>query len=207
MENPWLKVSLKDYEEHMASEGVFQLQTLNRIVKEQLRYRKPYVAILGAAGGNGLEHMGLAGVETVYALDISESFLATCRERYGYLKNRLQTLQCDLRVADYQLPFCNLLLCNLIIEYLGVDAFAGLIQRNARNLEIVSAVIQKSGKNAFIGASETAEKLKTLETLHQDIDEKELTQRLGKAGFLRLLRKTYALPDGKEFVRIDFKNR
>jgi hypothetical protein len=207
MENPWLDISLKDYEEHMASADVFQLQCLNRIVKEQLRYRKPFVAVLGAAGGNGLEHILPAGVETVYALDINEKYLMACRERYAFLKQRLQTIRCDLSVADMALPFSNILICNLIVEYLGLDAFAELLKRNMHNLEIVSVVLQKDRGRSFVSESSSAVRLKALDALHSVIDETELGAKLAKAGFVKLLRKTYPLPNGKEFVRIDYKKR
>ena len=68
--NPWKKIGLSDYENHMSLESVQQLQALNRIMKEQfsnyelLRKKTDIheelhgnVMILGVAGGNGLEHI------------------------------------------------------------------------------------------------------------------------------------------------------
>ena len=58
MRNPWEKISLADYENHMKLESVKQLQSLNRTVKSQLfDYEVNTVMILGVAGGNGLEHI------------------------------------------------------------------------------------------------------------------------------------------------------
>ena len=67
--NPWERIELADYETHMLSKDVFQLQTLNTIMLSQMEYLPRNVAVLGAAGGNGFEH--LKSAETIYAIDIN----------------------------------------------------------------------------------------------------------------------------------------
>ncbi|MFZ2538641.1 MAG: methyltransferase type 11, partial [Oscillospiraceae bacterium] len=58
MENPWVKVSLNNYEQHMKLADIQQLQTLNQIMKQQIKQHQiKTIAILGIAGGNGLEHI------------------------------------------------------------------------------------------------------------------------------------------------------
>lgn len=59
-DNPWLHVDLDDYENHMRLDTVQQLQTLNRIMKDQLKGRKvDRIMICGIAGGNGLSMLTL----------------------------------------------------------------------------------------------------------------------------------------------------
>ena len=54
-QNPWERISLNDYENHMSLDSVNQLQTLNSIMKRQFEtYPVESVIILGIAGGNGL---------------------------------------------------------------------------------------------------------------------------------------------------------
>ncbi len=58
MQNPWNTITLSDYENHMKSDMVMQLQALNCMMKEQLNTFPAHSAmILGIAGGNGLEHL------------------------------------------------------------------------------------------------------------------------------------------------------
>ena len=58
MSNPWEEISLDDYEKHMSLESVRQLQALDSIMKEQFSaYPVETAAVLGVAGGNGLEHI------------------------------------------------------------------------------------------------------------------------------------------------------
>ena len=59
MGNPWEEISLADYEAHMALDSVRQLQTLRRMMGEQLEAAPAgTVMILGVAGGNGLDLIG-----------------------------------------------------------------------------------------------------------------------------------------------------
>lgn len=55
--NPWLSIPLHIYEKHMRLETVYQLQAINKIMKSQIgSYDIESFAILGIAGGNGLNH-------------------------------------------------------------------------------------------------------------------------------------------------------
>jgi len=195
--NPWKNIELEDYETHMGSEKIFQLQTLNAIMAEQMKYAPRAVAVLGAAGGNGFEHLNTA--DEIYAVDINESFLKQCANRHDYLGDKLRLVHADLNQAV--LPPCDLLICNLIIEYLGIKAFAALLERSKFN--IVSCVIQRNHGESFVSPSKTAEKLKPLGDFHHDIDEEELTKSLK---LKTIFRNSHPLPNNKEFIRIDFNS-
>ena len=50
MNNPWEEIKLSDYENHMSLESVFQLQTMNQMMKEQFyAYPVKSVMILGGS--------------------------------------------------------------------------------------------------------------------------------------------------------------
>ena len=67
MKNPWIDIDLDSYENHMSLENVFQLQTLNQMMKEQFSlYDAESIMILGIAGGNGLEHIDRKLIKCVY---------------------------------------------------------------------------------------------------------------------------------------------
>ena len=193
--NPWESIALEDYETHMRSASVFQLQTLNMIMADQMSYRPWTVAVLGSAGGNGFEHLDLAN--EIFAVDINREYLRCCRETYSNFGDKLKTICCDLN--ESVLPPCDLLICNLIIEYLGIAAFKRLLGR--LEFKTVSCVIQRNCGNNFVSSSQTAEKLASLNLLHRDIDAEELTECLGMNV---IVRKAYSLPNNKQFIRIDF---
>lgn len=58
MKNPWEKIPLIDYENHMKLDSVMQLQVMNEMMKGQFEtYPISSVMVLGVAGVNGLEHI------------------------------------------------------------------------------------------------------------------------------------------------------
>ena len=70
MKNPWEEIPLSDYENHMQLNSVMQLQAMNEMMKGQFdAYSISSVAILGIAGGNGLEHIQKSKLKKVYGID------------------------------------------------------------------------------------------------------------------------------------------
>lgn len=154
MKHPWGEINLETYEAHMSSEKVYQLQTLNEITKQQLAdYEHSKIAILGIAGGNGLVNINRDSTEKVYGFDVNQEYLDQCKIRYSYLGDILELLCCDLSNIHIKLPYTNILICNLIIEYLGIESFAGLIENNNDNIQVISCVIQKNNCNHFVSNS------------------------------------------------------
>ena len=97
MDNPWRSICLSEYEEHMRSDTVMQLQTLNEMMFSQLDlYDAETAAVLGVAGGNGLEHIDINKYSAVYAVDVNPDYLHTVEERYASLAGTLQCLCVDL---------------------------------------------------------------------------------------------------------------
>ena len=141
MGNPWEEISLDDYENHMSLDSVKQLQTMNSIMKEQFdAYPVNNAMVLGVAGGNGLEHVSREKYHSVYGVDINADYLSAVSKRYANLSNVLKCLKIDLIHDADQLPHAQLLIANLLIEYIGYDAFQKVICKV--NPQYVSCVIQ-----------------------------------------------------------------
>lgn len=118
--NPWKKIHLSDYENHMSLDSVKQLQSLNLIMKDQLSdYDVHTVMIMGIAGGNGLEHITNEKYQKVYGIDINEEFLRSTSERYKSLADILVCLNIDIVTETDKLPEAELLIANLLVEYVG----------------------------------------------------------------------------------------
>lgn len=205
MRNPWEELDLGVYEKHMSSENVYQLQMLNSITKEQFtEYNHSKIAILGIAGGNGLENIDLSSTEEVYGIDVNSSYLEFCRKRYTSLDGILKLIYSDLSSETAVLPYSDLLICNMVIEYLGTDRFAELIKRNRKNTNVISCVIQNSKNCSFVSSSEYKSEFDGIQSIHNDITSEELVNKITRMEFYAAKKKTYSLPNGKEFIRIDF---
>jgi hypothetical protein len=95
--NPWLEIPAGDYEGHMGSPQVGQLQMLNSLFKRVLAETHPAaMVVLGCATGNGFEHFDPAVTRYILGVDINPAYLAITRERYPALEACLD-LKCAAR--------------------------------------------------------------------------------------------------------------
>lgn len=203
MENPWKEIGLDDYEAHMGLDSVSQLQAMNRMMKEQFSTcPAASVMILGVAGGNGLEHIGGQGFRKVYGVDINETYLQTYAGRYPALKGVLETVCADLTRETERLPHAELLIANLLIEYIGYGHFQKAVL--AVEPKYVSCAIQINTDEGFVSDSPYLHVFDRLEEVHHQMEEHALSQAMDAIGYRQILREEAGLPNGKKLVRLDF---
>ena len=205
MTNPWNEINLSDYENHMSLDSVGQLQALNRLMKDQFdAFPVKTAMVLGVAGGNGLEHIDTAKFQTVYGIDINEDYLKEVYKRYKDKEAVLRCLKLDLINEADKLPHAELVIANLLVEYIGYDAFRNAIKKIAP--EFVSVVIQiNTDENAWVSDSPYLHAFDRLDEVHHQMEEHALTDCLKEAGFKAAGSFREDLPNGKALVRLDFK--
>lgn len=205
MNNPWEEISLEDYENHMRLDTVKQLQAMNEIMKEQFAaYPVTTAMVLGVAGGNGLEHIRTDKYRRVYGVDINSAYLDAVRERYPQLAGVLQCLHLDLVSEAEQLPSAQLVIANLLIEYIGYSAFQKAVLQIAP--EYVSCVIQiNTDVEQWVSDSPYLHAFDRLDEVHHQMDETALSAALQEIGYDEILRASVSLPNGKTLVRIDYQ--
>src|SRR5262245_42572156 len=94
--SPWLDVPLSDYEAHMGSPSIGQAAMLADVIRDSVaKWRPASIAVLGAAGGNGLDRIQPDVTRRTVAIEINPRYLATLS---GRLADRLPGL--ETRVAD-----------------------------------------------------------------------------------------------------------
>ena len=141
MKNPWEEIPLTDYENHMKLASVMQLQAMNEMMKGQFdTYPITSVMILGIAGGNGLEHIQKDKFKKVYGIDVNSSYLQAVVHRYPELNGLLECLCIDLIDETNKLPKADMVIANLLIEYIGYECFQKAVRRV--NPKYVSCIIQ-----------------------------------------------------------------
>ena len=204
MKNPWEEISLDDYENHMSLDSVRQLQAMNALMKEQFEAYPVHTAmVLGVAGGNGIEHVRPEKYRAVYCVDINEEYLNTVRERYAG-QPAVQCLRADLTEETDRLPDAELVIANLLIEYIGYPAFISVIRKV--NPEYVSCVIQiNTDEKNWVSNSPYLHVFDGLDRVHHQMEESALTAAMKEAGYTGILRAEEALPNGKALVRLDYR--
>jgi hypothetical protein len=206
-EHPWRGIDLGVYERHMGDPRVGQLQQLRLITGEQLAaFPSRAIGVLGIAGGNGLDLIGPETVDAVYGYDVNPEYLAVCDARYGdVFGDRLQLI--EMRIDRFvTIERVDLLIANLIIEYVGVDEFVAFVAANARSIGVLSCVIQQSDAEGFVSSTEYASSFDGLASVSSDIDPETLASAMSDGGFLSLARFEYPLPNDKTLIRQDFRS-
>ena len=170
MKNPWTEIPLSDYESHMKSDSVRQLQTLNKIMKNQINeYTVREIMILGIAGGNGLEYIKKEKIKKVYGIDVNQSYLNEVKERYPHLDGILECLLINLLKETDKLPNADMIIANLLIEYIGYECFQKVIRQV--NPKYVSCVIQINTEDNWVSNSPYLYVFDKLNQVHRKIEE------------------------------------
>jgi hypothetical protein len=199
MTNPWLSIPLEDYEGHMSAPEVLQLGALSDLFAETLgRLRPSSVAILGIAGGNGLDRIDTGITERVVGLDVNPLYLEEVRSRYG-AKVALELHCVDLARERIACDPVKLVHAALVFEHAGVE----LCLENAVALVdeggALSVVLQLPGDGA---ANVAASPYSTMQKLREGfalVDCGELSQSLAQHGFRLEYEARRLLPGGKSF--------
>ena len=204
MKNPWEEIPLADYENHMKLDTVMQLQTLNEMMKGQFdSYSVSSVMIFGIAGGNGLEHIQKGKFERIYGVDVNSSYLQEVMRRYPNLDGILECLCINLIDEADKLPKADMVIANLLIEYIGYQCFQNVIRRV--NPKYVSCIIQINTEDNWVSDSPYLHVFNRLEQVHHQMEEQALEKALIEINYHGVKILERMLPNGKKLVQIDFE--
>lgn len=204
MKNPWEEIPLTDYENHMKLDSVMQLQAMNEMMKGQFEaYPISSVMILGIAGGNGLEHIQKDRFQRVYGVDVNTSYLKEVIQRYPALDGILQCLCINLIDATDRLPKADMVVANLLIEYIGYERFQKVVSQV--NPKYVSCIIQINVEDNWVSDSPYLHVFDGLEQVHHQMNEQTLENTMLEINYHAIRTLDYMLPNGKKLVQIDFE--
>ena len=199
MSNPWLAVPLSEYEQHMSSVEVQQLGALSDLFAEATGCCRPFsIAVLGIAGGNGLDHIDSSITARVVGLDLNPLYLDAVRQRYSHLPG-LELHCVDLSEQHVELEPVQLVHAALIFEHAGADcclenAISMIVPGG--NLSVVLQLPTESGQT--VGASQFSS-IQNLKHHFCVISSAWLCESLAGRGFRLIHQTTRALPAGKGF--------
>lgn len=204
-ENPWNNIPLKDYEAHMAHSSVGQSAMLSQLMQSALATYKPSsLAVLGIAGGNGLEHVDTAQTPYVYGVDINQVYLNECKNRYASRIENLALINYDLNRKE-GLPFkVDLIFAGLIFEY--VDLKIGLNQIDSCLQQGGSLVVIFQKNNGVTSVSNSGiDSVKQVGKVFNLVDEETFEEKISIFKYTRTKRNEHFLPNGKSLINLEFK--
>jgi SAM-dependent methyltransferase len=198
MSNPWLNVPLSDYEGHMGSSAVQQSEPLSRLFSEALTLTGPAsVAILGIAGGNGLERLKATNaIHRIVGIDINPDYLDAVRQRFPNFPGL--ELHCfDLATQTLDLAPVDLVHAALIFEHAGTaraldNALALVAPGGALSviLQLPGDASQNSGNSGYASVQSQSEHFCL-------VDPTEFTDTLRDRRFSLIHRSRRPVPAGK----------
>jgi hypothetical protein len=155
----------------MGDPRVGQLQRLHDITEEQLAaYPSQAIGVLGIAGGNGLDLIDPETTDAVCGYDVNPDYLAACEARYrDDFGDRLHLIETRID-RSVTIGRVDLLIANLIIEYVGIDEFVAFAGANARSIGVLSCVIQRNDAEGFVSSTDYASSFEALASVSSDID-------------------------------------
>ncbi len=206
MSNPWEVINLDDYENHMKLNSVMQLQVMNEMMKDQFyRYHVSTLMILGVAGGNGLNHIDPNRIQKVYGVDINDVYLQECVKRYPELNLIFTPIRADLQKKDEILSKADIVIANLLIEYIGYTSFQRIVHQV--NPYYVTCVIQINTDSGFVSDSPYLHVFDGLDEVHHQICERELSKTMLEIQYVLLCKEERWLPNEKKLLRLDYQQQ
>ncbi len=148
MKNIWLDIDLSDYENHMSLPSIGQAQYLASWISSKVEFFNPEsMAILGCAGGNGLDKINSTALKKIICVDINPSFLETARKRYSNSFKDIEFICCDISSGKCFFGPVELVFAGLVFEYVNYEITIKNISKCIKQNGILAAVLQLPNKN------------------------------------------------------------
>jgi SAM-dependent methyltransferase len=198
--NPWLEIPGGDYEGHMSSPQVGQLQMLNQLFKRVLVETHPEaLAVLGCTTGNGFEHFDPAVTRYILGVDINPAYLEIARQRYGGMPARLELKCADLHTDCFGGRQFDLVHAGLVFEYVDAAVVLEHIYKALKAQGRLSVVLQMPNKSLSAVSHTPYQSLEKLSPAMHLFEQDQFLALAGQAGFIQSHAEMITLPSGKEF--------
>jgi len=206
MENPWLSIPLAEYEGHMALPEIGQAEMLAGELEFAVRqYFPKSVAVIGCAGGNGLDRLVESGIERIVGIDINPAYVQTVRRRF---RSRIPGL--ELHVADIQsmLPQIapvDLIFAALILEYTDVPMTMRSFQKLCAPDGALVVILQAASPNVEKTSPSPYKSIQLLAPAMRLLDHGDVQEQGFASGFSLASSRVLSLRSGKDFVVLCFR--
>ena len=199
MDQPWLQVTLHDYEGHMGATGVDQLAPLASLFAEALAFCRPQsVAVVGIAGGNGLQHIDPRTTSRIIGIDINADYLAAVKSRYPALK-QLELHRLDMAKERPRLQLVEMVHAALLFEHTRLSPCLENCLSLAAPGGYFAAVLQLPSASQADVASTGFASIQHLKEHFALINPAAFTVAVTRNGFSLVLEKQRPLRAGKAF--------
>ena len=197
--NPWLEIPLDEYEGHMRAPGVEQLGVLSELFASALATSQPRsIAVLGIAGGNGLEAVNPSVTTRVVGVDINPLYLEATGRRFEAILN-LELHCLDLASQEVDIAPAGFVHAGLIFEHAGTDRCLDNALTMLGHDGGLSAILQLPSTAAHEVGPSPFPAMSKLAGAFSLVNPDGLTEELMTRGLELVHHATRPLPSGKSF--------
>ena len=190
----------------MALPSVGQAQLLGTALQRTIAQFQPCsLAVLGVAGGNGLEFAQRAGVRRLVALDFNPDYLAVCSRRYATCFAEFEPVLHDLSQGPPVITPVECIFAGLVLEYLCVASFSGYLASLLTIGGSFGALLQLPSPTLPEVSPSPFTSLSRLEPAFSFVDPASLHESLVSHGFSRIASDRYDLDSGKSFYYASYQ--
>jgi SAM-dependent methyltransferase len=207
MRNPWLEIPLEDYEGHMSLPSIGQAQMLAEHFDSLIRQHSPAsVAVIGCAGGNGLERIAPGTLDRIVAVDINPGYIAETGIRHSRRLQGLELYCADAASDSMQFAPVDLIYAALLFEYVEAAAVMRSLKRHCRPGGILATVLQSPHAAQQPISPSPYTTLSSLTPRMRLLAPEELCRYAAAAGFVIADAAAIELPSGKRFWAQNFRS-
>ncbi len=206
MSNPWLGIPLDDYEGHMSLPTVGQAQMMAEQLDRAIeRWSPTSIAVIGCAGGNGLDKIPGRTIERVVAVDVNPDYIERARARHAQRLRRLELVCADVESESLLYDPVDLTYAALLFEYVGVLATLRTVKRNSRPNAALTTVLQLPHLTIPGVSPSPYKSLGSLASALTLVAPETLCRAAADVGFAAADSTIIELPSGKRFCVQNFK--
>jgi len=201
MTSPWLNIPLAEYEGHMSLPGIGQARMLSDHFAEILaEYSPGSVAVIGCAGGNGLDRIRPETTTRIVTIDINPDYLRVLASRFTHRLPGLEPYVADVEVSLPAVEPVELVYAALLFEYVApAPTFRNLAVLCRPRGSLVTVVQLPAGSLAPVSPSPYTS-LNALAAVMRLIAPEVLVRHAAEAGFVLSSTRQVVLPSGKRFL-------
>lgn len=198
--NPWLAIPLADYEQHMAMPDIAQAQLLGDQLQRLVEVHRPQsLAVLGVAGGNGLERLNASIVKRVVAVDVNPTYVGSCQQRHAARFECFEPLVHDLTHGMPAIEPVDMVFAGLVLEYLPQEQWTRVLTERLTPEGIASVVLQLPSAHLTEVSQSPYTSLKSLEPVFHFVSPGRLHSAMEAISFTEVDASQVTLPSGKSF--------
>jgi ubiquinone/menaquinone biosynthesis C-methylase UbiE len=206
MSNPWLDIALDDYEGHMSLPTVGQAQMLaEQLYRAMVRWTPMSIAVIGCAGGNGLERIAAGTVERVVAVDVNPQYVERTRVRHAQRLRGLELVCADVQSESLIYDSVDLTYAALLFEYVDLPSTLKTLRRNSRPGAVLTTVLQLPHSTIHAVSPSPYKSLGSLASAMTLVAPATLAHAAADVGFASADSTTIELSSGKMFCVQNFR--